>query len=278
MKQLEKTNRILLAVILTAVVLVAALTAVLLLFLQDTDRLPQPELPTPEPVPTEPPRYNAYKDIAFHTDPQGFVSCPEKNGVLGIDVSSFQGDIDWEKVKQAGVEYVFIRVGYRGNTEGGLFTDSRAQSYYEGAKKAGIKVGAYFFSQAISIWEAEQEAWFVLRQIKNWELDMPVVYDWEWVSSEARTAQMSGKMLTRCTRAFCRIIENAGLTPMIYFNTNQGISMLELESLDQYPFWLAQYGEAPNFPVLLDYWQYSCTGTIPGIETPVDLNLYFPEQ
>lgn len=278
MQQKEKTIKLLLICVLAGIFLVGVLVATLLMILI------QPETPLQEnspqqqtqPPTTELPRYNAYANTYFLTDEKGYIHCPEENGVMGIDVSSFQGDIDWEAVKNAGVEFVFIRVGYRGNTEGGLYADDRAQSYYKGAKKAGLKVGAYFFSQAVNTWEAQQEAWFVLRQVKNWELDLPVVYDWEWVSDEARTANLSGTMLTCCTKAFCGVIENAGVPCMVYFNTNQALNMLDMESLQKYPLWLAQYSDAPDFPYRVDYWQYSCTGTVPGIETEVDLNLWFP--
>ena len=109
-------------------------------------------------------------------------------------------------------------------------------------------------------------------------MDLPVVYDWEWVSNEARTANLSGTMLTCCTKAFCGVIENAGLSCMIYFNTNQALKMLDMESLQQYPFWLAQYWENLDFPYLVDFWQYSCTGTVPGIQTQVDLNIWFTDK
>lgn len=217
---------------------------------------------------------NPYQSSDFAPDENGYLTCMAGQSRLGIDVSGFQGQIDWQRVKAAGVEFVFIRVGGRGTTQGGLYTDDYAQTYYQGAKAAGLQVGAYFFSQAITPGEAREEAFFVLKQVANWELDLPVVYDWEWVDSTSRTAQMEGGILTRCTEEFCRIIAEAGLSPMIYFNTTQALELLELERLAAYPFWLAQYDTGLHFPYRVDYWQYSCTGRVDGIEGDVDLNLH----
>lgn len=214
-----------------------------------------------------------YKPQDFVLTEDGFMTCHAADTQLGIDVSGFQGSIDWEQVKNAGVDFVFIRVGGRGTTEGGLYSDDQAQSYYEGAKQAGLAVGAYFFSQAITPKEAQEEAWFVLELVKDWKLDLPVVYDWEWVSDDSRTAEMTGQLLTHCTQVFCQTVENAGLTPMIYFNYNQGLELLDLEQLSDYPFWLALYEPSVNFPYRVDFWQYSCTGSVPGIQGDVDLNL-----
>lgn len=217
---------------------------------------------------------NPYQPSDFAPDENGYLTCMAGQSRLGIDVSGFQGQIDWQRVKAAGVEFVFIRVGGRGTTQGGLYTDDYAQTYYQGAKAAGLQVGAYFFSQAITPGEAREEAFFVLKQVAAWELDLPVVYDWEWVDSTSRTAQMEGGILTRCTEEFCRIIAEAGLSPMIYFNTTQALELLELERLAAYPFWLAQYDTGLHFPYRVDYWQYSCTGRVDGIEGDVDLNLH----
>lgn len=216
---------------------------------------------------------NPYEPSDFTQDENGYLTCLTGQSRLGIDVSGFQGEIDWQKVKAAGVEFVFIRVGGRGTTQGGLYTDDYAQTYYQGAKEAGLQVGAYFFSQAITPGEAREEAFFVLKQVADWELDLPVVYDWEWVDSTSRTAGVEGGILTRCAEEFCRVIAQAGLSPMIYFNTSQALELLELERLAEYPFWLAQYDTGLHFPYRVDYWQYSCTGRVDGIEGDVDLNL-----
>lgn len=237
----------------------------------------EPPVPAAEPIKIEDaPRAIPYTAEDFVLNREGFMECVSVPYTTGIDVSIYQGEIDWQKVKDAGVEYVFIRVGGRGSSDGTLYIDENAQINYEGAKKAGLQVGAYFFSQAISVEEAREEAEFALEQVKKWKLDLPLAYDWEWSTKGSRTDQMKGRLLTQCTQAFCESVADAGLQPMIYFNESQGLDMLDLEQLQQYPFWLAMYDGAMDFPYRVDYWQYSETGTVDGIDANVDLNIYLP--
>lgn len=206
-----------------------------------------------------------------------YLTCLAGESVLGIDVSSFQGDIDWEQVRSAGVEFVMIRIGGRGyGEEGRLYADTKAQENYAGAKAAGLQVGAYFFSQAISVAEAKEEAAYALELIRDWELEMPVVYDWEYLGQEARTANVDKRTLTDCTLAFCRDMEDAGREAMTYFNPNQSDNHIYLEELTEYRSWLALYSDRMTFPYRVDMWQYTNAGSVPGIEGEVDLNLYFP--
>ncbi len=206
-----------------------------------------------------------------------YLTCNLMPSVLGIDISRFQGQIDWEQVRQAGIEFVMLRVGGRGyGQEGAIYEDAMAQQNYLGAKQAGLKIGAYFFSQATNAEEAQQEADFLLQQICDWELDMPVVYDWENMGAGSRTENVDTKTLVSCTIAFCEMIRRTGRTPMVYFNPDQAEDPYYLESLQQYDFWLAFYTEELTFPHRVDMWQYTDRGTVPGINAPVDLNLYFP--
>ena len=207
-----------------------------------------------------------------------YLSCLATPSVLGIDVSEWQGDIDWPKVKQAGVEFVMIRAGARGTETGDLFEDACAQANYAGANAAGINVGAYFFSQAVTPEEAVEEARYLLNIIRYWDMQMPVVYDWEFVSADARTGKMDPRTLTDCAKAFCKTVRDAGYRPMIYFNTNQSFDMLYLAELKEYDFWLAQYDTVLRYPYKIDMWQYSETGSVPGIKGNVDINLYFPYE
>jgi len=207
-----------------------------------------------------------------------YLSCLATPSVLGIDVSFWQGDIDWSKVKQAGVEFVMIRAGARGTETGDLFEDDYAQANYAGATAVGIKVGAYFFSQAVTPEEAVEEARYLLKIIRGWDIQMPVVYDWEFVSADARTADMDPRTLTDCAKAFCKTVRDGGYRPMIYFNTNQSFDMLYLAELKEYDFWLAQYDTVLRYPYKIDMWQYSETGSVPGIKGNVDINLYFPYE
>ncbi len=240
-------------------------------------------LPQEVPAPTEPtvPETtretippNPYEPEDFTTEGE-FVDCVTGKTRKGIDVSSWQGDIDWQQVKESGVEFVMIRAGWRGSEQGVLSTDRNAQQNYEGAKAAGLEVGCYFFSQAISPAEAVEEAEFLLQQIEHWELSMPVAYDWEYISADSRTGNMDPRLLTDCTIAFCERIREAGYAPMIYFNVNQSHKQMYLEELTDYPFWLAMYEAEMNYPYKIHMWQYSNTGSVPGIEGDVDLNMQF---
>ena len=191
---------------------------------------------------------------------------------MGIDVSRYQGEIDWQQVKAAGVEFVMIRLGYRGTSEGQLYTDPFFWQNLLGARVAGIKVGAYFFSQALNVEEAEEEATYALNILDGISLDMPLVFDWEQAT---RTQDMDARTLTDCTKVFCAAVEDAGYRPMVYFNSFQAKQLLYLEELQAFPWWLAMYDVTMEFPYRMDMWQYSCTGTVPGIDTDVDLNLLF---
>ena len=138
-----------------------------------------------------------------------------------------------------------------------------------------MMVGGYFFSQAITPEEAVEEANYVLELIQGMEMDMPIVYDWEYISDESRTGFVDARLLTDCTIAFCEQILQAGQKPMIYFNADQSHKQMFLEGLTEYPFWLAMYESEMDYPYKIDMWQYTNTGTVPGIDGNVDLNLYF---
>lgn len=196
---------------------------------------------------------------------------------LGIDVSDHQNEIDWQAVADSGVEFVILRCGWRGYTAGGLNEDEYFRQNYRSAKEAGLDVGVYFFSQAVSVEEALEEAEFVLETLDGYALTMPIVYDWEYISDEARTAAMDRRTLTDCSLAFLRRIEEAGYWPMLYYNTHQVRDLLHLSELEEYDCWLALYSDLMTFPYRIKMWQYTCTGTIPGIEGDVDINLFFPE-
>ena len=246
---------------------------------------PQPTMPLPteDPqVPTEPefppPEKNPYGKLDFQYSGR-YLSCLKADTVPGIDVSYYQGEIDWRKVKESGIQFAIIRLGYRGyGEEGKLAEDKMAFENLEGAIKAGLDVGVYFFSQAITVEEALEEADFVLERIKKYDLTMPVVYDWEYISEEARTAKMDRRTLTECYKAFCGRIAEAGYTPMPYFNTYQSRSLMVLSELEDYPFWLALYSDRMTFPYRIEMWQYTDSGKVPGIAGNVDINIYFTEE
>lgn len=238
----------------------------------ETDQTTKPTAPTTLPPPPE--NKLAPEDFVYHG---GYLTCTAAPSILGIDVSSFQGNVDWETVREAGVSYVMIRVGGRGyGEEGGLYSDKLAQANYQGAKAAGLDVGVYFFSQALSVAEAKEEALYTLDIIDGWELDMPVVFDWERVDT-GRTAFADPRTVTDCMVAFCEEIKTAGYRPMIYFNPDHSDSMFYIEEVTDYDFWLAMYTDWMTYPYQVDMWQYTKSGAVPGIQGQVDINLYFPE-
>jgi len=227
----------------------------------------EPTLPPPEANPLGP------EDFVWV---DGRMTCLTAQAVTGIDVSSWQKEVDWQQVKESGVEFVMIRFARRGTTEGGLYLDEYAMSHYAGARAAGLKIGGYIFSQAVSVEEAQEEAQYLLDAVSGLELDMPLVFDWELAQGETRTDAVDARTVTDCAIAFCEKIKAAGHTPMIYFNESLSRSRMYLEELTDYDFWLAKYSDTMNFPYRVDMWQYSDAGTVPGIPKGVDMNLYFP--
>ena len=239
---------------------------------------PPTEGPTEEPtfpLPEENP-YNGADD--FYYDGR-FLKLTEGESWVGIDVSRWQYDIDWEKVAQSGAEFAMIRIGYRGNESGLINPDKYAQQNMVGAAAAGLKVGVYFFSQALTREEAEEEAYYVLDFIKDYDITMPVVFDWERNRDEgSRSANMDRRTLTDLSLTFLETIETAGYDAMIYFNPFMSRNLLYLQELTDYDFWLASYTETMDFPYKVKMWQYTESGTIPGIDTPCDFNVYFPSH
>lgn len=218
---------------------------------------------------------NPYGKFDFQYD-GWFLKSTVANSISGIDVSSYQGEIDWAKVAESGVEFAIIRLGYRGYESGKLVEDKFARANLEGAAAAGIRLGAYFFSQALNVEEAREEARFVLEIMKDYEITMPVVFDWEHINNEtARTNGMDPYVATDCAKAFLEVIEEAGYWPMMYFNSFQARKLFYLDQLMEYDFWLALYSDRLTFPYKVDMWQYTCTGTVPGVFGDVDVNVLF---
>ena len=174
-----------------------------------------------------------------------------------------------------GAIVAMIRVGYRGYTEGEIQPDDYFTQNIEGALAAGLDVGVYFFSQALDEKEAIDEANFVLESIKDYPLSYPVIFDWEDIQADARTDGMDSVQLTKNAIAFCAAVEKAGYRAGVYFNQRFGYEEFDLESLQDYVFWLAEYNETPSFSYHFQLWQYCNDGRVDGIQTDVDLNLAF---
>lgn len=229
---------------------------------------------------------NTYDFSKLHTDEQtGFKTYEdEENGVtsrIGIDVSEFQGeDIDWKQVRESGIEFVIIRLGYRAYGETGeLVLDDMFDRNMQGALDAGLDVGVYFFSQAITPGEAVEEAEFVLEHVRGYEIDGPIVYDTEEIKGDtARTDNNTRQEFTNYCKVFCDTIEQAGYDPMIYANMKWMAFTLDMEQLADYDFWYADYHDVPQCPYEYEIWQYSETGAVPGINANVDLNVWFQKS
>ena len=243
---------------------------------QTEESFPMPSETEPTDPALPPPEANPYDRNDFQYNENNYLTCLAGKSIVGIDVSYHQGDIDWEQVRSSGVEFVMMRVGYRGYGESGkLVEDTNFKVNIRGALDAGLKVGVYFFSQALNLEEVEEEVDFLLERIEDYEIAMPVVYDWEYVSDEARTANMDARTLTDCSKHFCDLIREAGYQPMVYFNRNQAEYLLHLEELTDYPFWLAAYTDRMGFAYKVDMWQYTDNGRVPGIAGPVDVDILF---
>ena len=218
----------------------------------------------------------------FYSDENGRMRYADESRAFltGIDVSVFQGNINWEEVAADGIDFVILRIGYRGyGTKGIMGIDDNFYKNYDGAVNAGLKVGAYFYSQATNAEEAREEARYVLSALGDRELQMPVVYDWEYVdNAEARTANMTSEQITECAVNFCNEIELSGRDVMIYFNREIGYFEYDLACISGYDFWLAEYSEYPTFIYKFNMWQYTDCGTVNGIGSRVDLNIYFPPE
>ena len=195
---------------------------------------------------------------------------------LGIDVSDHQRTIDWQAVAADGVEFAIIRCAYRGYSAGALQGDSRFYENIEGALAAGLDVGVYIFSQAVTVEEAAEEARFVLDALEGYDLTLPVFYDWEDITdAAARTDNMDGNTLTACALEFCRVIEEGGYESGVYVYMNLAYFTYDLDQFQGVTLWFAQPGSRPEFYYDHDYWQYSFTGAVSGIEGDVDLNVMY---
>lgn len=194
----------------------------------------------------------------------------------GIDVSKYQGNIDWNKVKADGVEYAFIRLGLRGYKSAEVVLDEYYKKNMQGANKACVKTGVYFFTQAVTVEEAVEEAEFVIENLKGYDISYPVVFDVEMiVGGDGRANTLSQEARTDICIAFCEKIKEAGYTPMIYGNVKCFTKLLDMPRLEEYEKWYAFYDDYMYMPYDVSVWQYSEKGSVKGIKGDVDMNISF---
>lgn len=234
-----------------------------------------------------------YKDMPANTlteeDFNADVSYPVYTGdeyttLRGIDVSEWQTTkdgkeflIDWQQVARENLDFVFIRCGRRGYTEGGLFRDEYFTYNIQNALANGMKCGVYFFSQAVNESEAIEEAEYVLDIIKDYDITYPIMFDWERQDGVdgARTADLNPAIVNDCALAFCRTIEAAGYEAGIYFNQYMGYHYFNLPEFKDFDLWVADPDAVQSFYYHCDYWQCTFDATVAGIEGVVDMNLLF---
>lgn len=195
---------------------------------------------------------------------------------VGIDVSKFQGRINWAQVKAAGVDFAFVRVGYRGYGNGAVMLDETFDYNVAEALKNDLNVGVYFYSQAVSYEEGAEEARFVLENVKAYNINLPIVLDTEDPEDDnARTNGLTPEQRSAACLGFLETIKAAGYETMLYANLRWIALDLDLSQLYGYDIWFAQYANEPLLPYNFKIWQYTSEGTVPGISQPVDLNIGF---
>ncbi len=207
----------------------------------------------------------------YYTDEAG-----NKTSYVGIDVSSYQKDIDWKKVKASGVDFAIIKCAFRGyGSAGRLVEDKKFKENVEGAKAAGVEVGVYFFTAATTVDEAKEEAQMTLDLIAPYDIKGPVVIDIEAVNDASRMDGMTEEQNTDVVVAFCEAVKAAGKQPMVYSGIKYFVRKLNMERLEAYPKWYSYYNNPLYFPYEISIWQYSQAGIVDGVEGEVDLNVLF---
>ena len=222
-----------------------------------------------------------YKPDSF-VENKGVVTYEGGDSYVGINVNSKMGEIDWGKVAESGVDFAMIRVGYRQNERGKIILDTSFEANMKGAAEAGLPVGVYFFSKAVTDAEAEEEATFVLEQVKGYSVTYPIAYYWEYdlnddgtPNQDSRTVACNGDQVTGFIDTFCKKIKNAGFPggASYYCNKTMGYEKLDLSRLKDYDMWYAEYQKAPSFYYAFKLWQYTDAGEVPGISGKVPITI-----
>ena len=197
------------------------------------------------------------------------------NSHLGIDVSKWNKEIDWDKVKNAGIEFAVIRAGYRGSVTGSLVVDPYFEANMKGSAASGIPVGVYFFTQAVNEVEAVEEASAVLELVRRYNISYPIFIDTEGAGGNGRADGLDPETRTLVCEAFCRTVENAGYNAGVYASRNWYNNNLYTTRLDNYCIWLAEYRSTPLYQGYYQMWQYTSKGAVDGIEGNVDMNISY---
>lgn len=212
------------------------------------------------------PRNNYIKEcFALQDGKMAYIGDGRYKSRLGCDISRHDGKVDWQAMREWGIEFVMLRIGYRTYQGGVVTADEKFTENYAGARAQGLDVGVYFFSQAITKEEALEEADSVIKWLEGKELQLPVVFDPESISwDEARTDGIEGSVFNMTTRTFCERVEAAGYSPMVYSNMIWEADMFDMADISQWPVWYADYEEKPQTPYSFVMWQYTAFGEVPG--------------
>ena len=217
------------------------------------------------------------KDAEADADETEIVDIRElgEEGQMGIDVSKWNEEIDWDRVQNAGITYAIIRCGYRGSSTGALVVDPRFEQNIQGALAAGLKVGVYFFTQATNEVEAVEEASMAIALCRDYRLTYPIFIDTEGAGGNGRADGLDMETRTKVCQAFCETVEDAGYTGGVYGSRNWFRTKLRMDALSDHIIWLAEYREKPIYGGSYHFWQYTSSGSVDGIEGRVDLDISY---
>lgn len=221
---------------------------------------------------------NSYQTVGFvYEDPvMKYFENGDKVSKLGVDIDKDSGTVDFNKLKKDGVEFVMIRIGYRGYESGQIAIDEKYFDNIQKANEAGLAVGVYFESQAVTVEEAREEAEFVIMNLVEMRVTYPVVFDLGLVANDtSRIDNLPKTQLTEITNAFCGRIKEVGYKPMVYGNKYWLLRKIDLTMLGDYDIWLSQNGETPDYPYEFSMWQYKSDGSVSGISGDVNMNISF---
>lgn len=217
-----------------------------------------------------------YTNLQMKADKMSYYDNGRNVSYLGLDLSKYNGDVDFEALKSEGIDFVMIRLGSRGYGSGQITLDEKFEENITKAIGAGLEVGVYFFSQAITAEEAVEESNFIVQTLANYKITYPIAFDMEYVQNDkARIEALSRDEKTAVAKAFLQNTKVAGYQPMIYGTKEWLIREIDLTKLTEYDIWLSQQKDIPDYPYKFQMWQYSLKGKIGGVSGDVGLNISF---
>lgn len=217
-----------------------------------------------------------FANLVSKNDLLHYYSDGKQISYLGVDLSKYQNKVDFAAIQNEGIDFCILRVGSRGYETGVIQEDEKFEEFISGAEAVNMPVGLYFFSQAVTVAEAVEEANFVISKIGEHKITYPIAYDMEFIANDnSRIETLTKAEKTDIALAFLTRIEEAGYTGMVYGNKEWLLKRVELHRFEDYDVWLAQEDNIPDYPYSYSMWQYTKQGEVYGIEGYVDLNISF---